>query len=153
MKSKAKRGAKLAYVQRHGNGFRGWYMEHGRQRRGPTLPTEEDAHRWAVTMRERSERDRNGKLTLGDGMDLVRADVKLTGRRDGTLRWYEGQFRVLARAWDLAMPLSKLDRRQVAWFVERRTLHTDPATGKDDPHAPPRARPHLRACAPRGVRW
>jgi len=130
MRSKAKRGTKLAYVQRHGDGFRGWYMEHGRQRRGPTVSTEQGAHEWAVAMRASAERGKIGNLTLGDGMNLVRADVKLTGRRDGTLRWYEGQFRVLGRAWDLAMPLSQLDRRQVAWFVERRAQHVDRETGK-----------------------
>ncbi len=43
--SKRTLGTRLAYVQRHGSGFRGWYMENGRQRRGPTFPTQDQAHR------------------------------------------------------------------------------------------------------------
>jgi hypothetical protein len=61
-----KRTTTLPYVKRHGAGFRGWCMENGRQRRGPTFPTEEQAHRWAVDMRENAERHALGQLTLGD---------------------------------------------------------------------------------------
>jgi len=142
-KTRGKKRTTLPYVKRHGSGVRGWYMENGRQRRGPTFPTEEQAHRWAVEMRENAERHALGQLTLGDGMDLVRKSIDRKRRRDGTLQWYEGQFRVLGRAWDLAMPLSKLDRRQVQWFIERREQHTNPRTG--EPVTGSTIRAHLRA--------
>lgn len=122
-KARSKKRTTLPYVKRHGAGFRGWCMENGRQRRGPTFPTEEQAHRWAVDMRENAERHALGQLTLGDGLDLVRKSLATRKRREGTAEWYEGQFRVLERAWDATMPLAKLDRRQVQWFIERRTGH------------------------------
>lgn len=123
-------GTRLQYVQRHGKGFRGWYMANGRQQRGPTFPTEEEAHRWALERRENGPEQPGGELTLGGGMDLVRRSIERKRRRDGTLRWYEGQFRILARAWDLSIPLAKLDKRQVDWFIERRAAHEDPDTGQ-----------------------
>jgi len=130
MSRKKKRGTKLAYVQRHGNGFRGWYIENGRQRRGPTMPTEEEAHRWSLRMREEVERRGKGQLTLQEGMDLVLREVELTGRREGTRRRYVEQFKLLARAWDPSIPLAKIDKREVEWFIERRSKHINPATGK-----------------------
>ena len=130
MNRKKKRETKLAYVQRHGNGFRGWYMENGRQRRGPTLPTEEEAHRWALRMREEVERRGAGQLTLQEGMDLVLREVELTQRREGTRRRYEEQFKLFKRAWDPNIPLAKIDRREVEWFIQRRAKHLNPATGK-----------------------
>ncbi len=128
-------GTTLPYVQRHGNGFRGWYSDGKRLRRGPLVSTEAQAHEWAVERRKEVERGlgrRGGQepLTLGEGMDLVRRYFATKRRRDGTVRMFEGQCQVLARAWDLSMPLAKLDRRQVQWFVERRSEHTNPRTGE-----------------------
>lgn len=114
-------GTKLAFVQKHGNGFRGWYMENGRQRRGPTVATQEEAHRWAVEAREAASAERRHEITLGEAMDLVLREVSMMRRREGTRHWYEVQFKVLKRAWEESIPLAKLDRRQVEWFIERRT--------------------------------
>jgi integrase len=50
---------------------------------------------------------------------------------------------VLERAWDLSIPLAKLDRRQVQWFVERRAQHTNPKKGERLTRSTIRA--HLRA--------
>ncbi|MEM7204911.1 MAG: site-specific integrase [Planctomycetota bacterium] len=107
------------YVQAFRQGFRGWWMEAGVRRYTRVFDTPEEAHQLASRKREDLKQPR-GRLTLGGAVELVRADLRFTGATEGTVRWYEHQFKVFDNHWDARSRLGEFNVAEVEWFIEKR---------------------------------
>lgn len=120
MATRRRRKGKLPrYVQRAGSGFRGWFMEAGERRYTHVYPTPEEAHEEAVARRKALARP-TGRLTLEQGIEMVRGDLRACGRRNGTVSWYEDQFAALRKAWHDNMRLDELTKGDVERFIRAR---------------------------------
>lgn len=91
----------------------------GGRKWGPWVDSEEQAHEQGKLEREVLKRP--GKtITLGAAMELVRRNLELTGRAMGSLDWYEGQFRVIAKHWGLESRLDKFTADEIEAFIRKR---------------------------------
>lgn len=77
------------YVRRHGPGYRAVITVRGKRRRGPVFPTPDEAHAWAVDIRDNADLPDRGVLTLEGAMDLLRRDLADSGARAATVAFYE----------------------------------------------------------------
>lgn len=125
------------WVQQHGNGWRGWVPDGGKQRRGPVMSTAAEAYEWARLERENGP-SAAGRVTLERAMGLVRGQLELADRRAGTAAWYECQFKALLAAWPARTPLARIGKRELEAFIRAR--RASGASGGTIRH-------HLRALA------
>lgn len=104
----------------------------GRRKWTRTHATKKEAQREAGTLGEphanRQTRPRGPNLTLGDAIALGRDDLAKTGRPAGTLRWFEGQVRVLRARWRDDLPLRLLTVAGIQAFVDHRLASVSAAT-------------------------
>lgn len=84
-------------------------------------------------------------LTLGEAIALGRQDLQERGRSPGTLRWFEGQARVVLRAWRPEMPFSLLTVEELQAFADARLAgKAFGALPEGAPALPQTVRHHLR---------
>lgn len=114
-----RRRKNLPFVQSYREGFRGWWMDHGRRRYTKRYATQERAHEEAKHRRALAERGL-ARLTLDAGINLVRGYLQDEGRRSGTLRFYEGNFAIILACFAGDSPLEEFDRDQIHWFIRVR---------------------------------
>lgn len=114
--------------QRYGDGWRCRFTDSAGVRRWtPTQPTAADALRVATEQRA-IRRGGALDLTLAQAAQLMRADLEANGRSAGTVRWFEGQMRVLLRFWSPDVPLRLLDRAELQRFADARLREVGAAT-------------------------
>ncbi len=101
-------------------------MIDGVRRRRAGFRTPEDAAEWLESLRQHKQSlfRVDGLLTLGQALEAKRRHLLDTRRSPETVRFYEEQFRVLARFFDLRAPLLNLRRKDVEEFVRRRSSET-----------------------------
>jgi len=116
-----KRGeaTKLAYVRRYGSAFRGWYVENGKRRSGPFMPTEEEAHHWA--MRKREQVQRRAQEGLADVLREVEPGQRTN---EGRRRFFDpARSRNRTARPMRSIPLGELgsdEQRRTRWVLQRR---------------------------------
>lgn len=134
-----RRGA-LPWIERHGSGFRGWWIApSGARHRGPTRATAEEAYDDAARARKRPPRSGQA-LTIGGACDVLDADVEKRERAAGTVTWYRNQRRILLRYYRAEAPLESLTAAELqSWLdVRSRQLY------RGRPINPNTLRHHLR---------
>lgn len=126
------RNDRKPYTQPFRDGFRGWWMEGGRRRYTPVLPSAQQAHDEAVRHRQRiADRKRAGQvrsLTLAEGIELVRQVTKDRRRRAGTVRYLEGTFSLLLQAFGPESPLDEFTPQHVNNWIRFRLRTVKPNT-------------------------
>lgn len=117
----AKRRARLPWIETHGTGWRGWWIDPaGLRRRGPVRPTAELAYDDACKARRRAPTTANA-LTIGGAIALLERDLHVRERTEGTRTWCDGQKRVLLRFYRADALLDSLTTDELqGWFDQRR---------------------------------
>lgn len=121
-----KKRARYPWIERHGDKWRGWWLDaQGVRRRGPSRTTEAEAYEDARRARESiAGRPPGPTLTIRKAYELVRADLDRRERAPGTVDWYECQLASLARYYDLDAALDILTGDEVQRWIAQRLAGT-----------------------------
>lgn len=132
-----KKRARYPWIERHGDKWRGWWLDaQGVRRRAPSRNTEAEAHEDARRAREKiAGRPPGPAMTIGQACDLLRADLTRRERAPGTLDWYGCQQAALLRYYSPDAELDVLTGDEVQRWITQRLAGT-PGEGSDWAIAP-----------------
>jgi integrase len=125
----SRRRGSLPYVERHGSGFRGWWIDQaGVRKRGPTRPTAQIAYDDATRARRRVAAP-GPVLTIGGACELVLREAETRQRSAGTLEWYDCQRIAVLRYFRAEDPLDALTVAELQAFIAQRLAGTGDGVG------------------------
>lgn len=132
-----KKRARYPWIERHGDKWRGWWLDaQGVRRRAPSRNTEAEAHEDARRAREKiAGRPPGPAMTIGQACDLLRADLTRRERAPGTLDWYGCQQAALLRYYSPDAELDVLTGDEVQRWITQRLAGT-PGEGSEWAIAP-----------------
>lgn len=121
-----KKRARFPWIERHGDKWRGWWLDaQGVRRRTPSRATEAEAYDDARRARQTvADRPPGPAMTIRKAYELVQADLDRRERAPGTVEWYECQLAALRRYYDLDAPLDILTGDEVQRWVAQRIAGT-----------------------------
>lgn len=121
-----KKRARYPWIERHGDKWRGWWLDaQGVRRRAPSRVTEAEAHEDARRARESiAGRPPGPAMTIGQACDLLRADLARRERAPGTLDWYACQQAALLRYYSPDAELDVLTGDEVQRWIAQRLAGT-----------------------------
>lgn len=117
---KRKRGPKYRFIQRKGEGWRGWYTIGPNRYYCQKRATEKEAHDDALLAREMQKIPEAGARTLKRAFDLIYEDLKVADRRPATKRWYADQFAGVCRVFKPGTLLGRVGRHELKEFIRIR---------------------------------
>ena len=121
-----KKRARYPWIERHGDKWRGWWLDaQGVRRRAPSRTTEAEAHEDARRAREKiAGRPPGPAMTIGQACALLRADLARRERAPGTHEWYGCQQAALLRYYSPEAELDVLTGDEVQRWIAQRLAGT-----------------------------